>query len=90
MLPGFTAERGLNRPANHDFGAFLPAATPAGGVSPQRISSPYGPIGLPGQNACEVCWHMCLSFGGGGYTRCAQTCGGTCSTSGALGVLRSA
>jgi hypothetical protein len=90
MLPGFTADRVLDHRASAYTGVSRLVASPAGTVHPQRISSPYGPIGLPGQNACEVCWHMCMSFGGGGYDRCAQTCGGACSASGALGMLRSA
>ena len=84
MLPGFTADRSL---AHHD-GGYTGASRPAvsrGAVYPQRISSPYGPIGLPGQNACEVCWHMCMSFGGGGYDRCSQTCSSACAMSGAIG-----
>jgi len=88
MLPGFTADRVLDHRAGAYTGVSRPVASPAGTVHPQRINSPYGPIGLPGQNACEVCWHMCMSFGGGGYDRCAQTCGGACSASGALGMLR--
>jgi len=90
MLPGFTADRVLDHRASAYFGAFRAVTSAAGVVRPQRIPSPYGPIGLPGQNACEVCWHMCMSFGGGRYDQCAQTCGGACSSSGALGMLRSA
>ena len=47
-----------------------------GAVQAQRVMSPYGPIGLPGQNLCGVCWHMCMTFGGGNYTRCALECAG--------------
>ena len=90
MVPGFTADRVLNRESSACYGTSLGVTASAGAVTPQRIASPYGPIGLPGQNACEVCWHMCMSFGGGGYDRCAQTCGAACAVSGALGMLQSA
>jgi hypothetical protein len=93
MLPGFTADRALGRRASVYRGASRLVTSAAASVQPQRISSPYGPIGLPGQNACEVCWHMCMSFGGGGngYARCAQQCSATCATSlGAFGMLRTA
>jgi hypothetical protein len=89
MLPGFTADRVLVHRASAYYGASRAVTSPAGVVHPQRITSPYGPIGLPGQNACEVCWHMCMSFGAGGYAQCAQTCG-TCVTSDGFGTLRSA
>jgi hypothetical protein len=88
MLPGFTADRVLDRRAGTYNGAFRPIIPSASAVHAQRISSPEGPIGLPGQNACEVCWHMCMTFGGGNYSRCSQTCGGTCAMSAAVGMVR--
>lgn len=90
MLPGFTATRGLDHRAGAYTGASRLVTFPDGTVHPQRIPSPHGPIGLPGQNHCEVCWHMCMSFGGG-YDRCAQTCSAECSAgAGAFGMLRTA
>jgi hypothetical protein len=90
MLPGFTASRVLDRRVSAYHGAPRLAACPEGTVHPQRISSPYGPIGLPGQNHCEVCWHMCMTFGGR-YERCAQTCSAQCSAgAAAFGMLRTA
>ncbi len=90
MLPGFTADRVLEHRKSAYFGASRAVTSPASVVRPQRISSPYGPIGLPGQNHCEVCWHMCMSFGGGGYDRCAQTCSAACASSASFGMLRTA
>ena len=89
MLPGFTADRVLDHRAGAYTGASRLIASPAGTVHPQRVDSPYGPIGLPGQNHCEVCWHMCMSFGGGGsYARCAQACSAECAAgSAAFGML---
>lgn len=91
MLPGFTADRALDHRGSAHRTTSRQVIAPASAVHAQRIMSPYGPIGLPGQNACEVCWHMCMSFGGGGYAQCAQTCGAACSAgSAAFGMLRSA
>jgi hypothetical protein len=90
MLPGFTADRVLDRRAGTYTGASRPRGSSAGAVRPQRVMSPYGPIGLPGQNNCEVCWHMCMSFGVGGYERCTQTCAAACSAGSAFGMLRTA
>jgi hypothetical protein len=90
MLPGFTADRVLDHRAAAYTGTSRPVTSVAGTVQPQRIPSPYGPIGLPGQNACEVCWHMCMTFGGR-YDSCAQTCSATCTSgSSAFGMLRTA
>jgi hypothetical protein len=90
MLPGFIADRVLDQRASAYGGASRPIISSVSAVHAQRIPSPYGPIGLPGQNACEVCWHMCMTFGGGGYDRCAQTCGAACSAGSAgFGMLRS-
>lgn len=89
MIPGFTAARALEVQAKARAGDFRTAGSPDGVVRPQRIPSPEGPIGLPGQNACEVCWHMCMSFGFGGYRRCAQVCAATCAASGSFGMLQS-
>ena len=89
MLPGFTADRVLDRPSRAYAGASRPAIAPAGAVYAQRIMSPYGPIGLPGQNACEVCWHMCMTFGGGRSDQCRQSCAETCGAGSAgFGMLR--
>ena len=89
MLPGFTADRVFDRPAGAYATAPRRGSASGGSVRPQRVMSPYGPIGLPGQNHCEVCWHMCMSFGIGGYERCSQTCAAACSAgSAAFGMLR--
>jgi len=78
-FPGFTADESLG-------GSSWPATTalytaPANStVYPQRIAGPYGPIGLPGQNGCEVCWHMCMTFGGGaGMQHCHEVCSLACA-----------
>jgi hypothetical protein len=87
-MPGFNAEPSLYKTSGrYRMSATLEATLNSGAVHSQRIPSPYGPIGLPGQNACEVCWHMCMTFGGN-YSGCAQTCAAACGGSTGFGLLR--
>jgi hypothetical protein len=48
-------------------------------VVPLRVSGPFGPIGLPGQDCFGACLHVCMTFGGGQQCllSCMRTCGGT-------------
>lgn len=74
-LPGFIAENVFHKTTGtYVESAFRITPTPDT-VKAQRVMSPEGPIGLPGQGPCEVCWHMCMTFGGGNYNQCAAMCG---------------
>ncbi len=58
-----------------------------------RPSGPYGPIGHPGQNCYQACWHVCMTLGGGfGLGDCIAKCKNECTeidglSSGLLYVL---
>ena len=79
-MPGFNADASLFETSGcYRMSTTLEATLGSGTVYPQRIPSPYGPIGLPGQNMCEVCWHMCMTFGGGNPLGCAQQCAAACA-----------
>jgi hypothetical protein len=60
-----------------------PAPSPA--VVPLRVSGPFGPIGLPGQDCQGACLHICM-MSGWGREQCMQSCLSTCG--GTPGGLR--
>jgi hypothetical protein len=64
-------------------GALGPAVSDA--VKLLRVSGPYGPIGLPGQDCNGACLHVCM-MSGSGLQQCLQSCMSTCG--GTPGGLR--
>jgi hypothetical protein len=77
-MPEFTAESSLYKTSGpYRVTAILKASDGAPKVSPQRVTGPGGPIGLPGQDCQGACWHMCMSFGGG--LNCMDKCMRSCS-----------
>jgi hypothetical protein len=54
-----------------------PAPAVSDAVVPLRVSGPFGPIGLPGQDCNGACLHVCM-MSGGGIQHCMQTCMSTC------------
>lgn len=86
-IPEFTAEASLYQTGSgyHSAGA-LEAMRVGNIVCPQiqfslimgrRPTGPFGPIGLPGQNCEQACWHVCASVVGGSglfRERCMQNC----------------
>ena len=80
-LPGFTAENVFQKTIGTYVKSGLWTVPALGAVKAQMVViSPDGPIGLPGQTPCEVCWHMCMTFGGANYGKCMSRCG-SCSRS---------
>jgi len=93
--PGFTAEATLYQSRGHHRAGVR--STRADGKSTQvahatvrpqlmierslRVTGPYGPIGLPGQDCYGACWHICMSFGSGlgGLSQCVAGCTSQCS-----------
>lgn len=77
-IPGFTAAFSLyGSSGRYGAIAIFKASEGAPRVSPQRVTGPGGPIGLPGQDCQGACWHLCMSFGGG--PNCINNCMRSCS-----------
>jgi hypothetical protein len=80
-IPGFTAEASLCK-IGKPYGTairfkFSEVIT---NLYPQRVSSPIGPIGLPGQDCGGACLHTCM-LSGRVTQECMETCLSTCSGS---------
>jgi len=63
-----------------------PGPTVSARIVPLRVSGPYGPIGLPGQDCAGACLHICM-MSGWGVQQCVESCLSTCG--GIPGGLRS-
>lgn len=79
-LPEFSADAALyNARSSYGMLATFNSQQAGGNLLLQRVSGPYGPIGLPGQNWQEACLHMCMMSGfdvANCVGRCLSTCGG--------------
>jgi len=49
-------------------------------VYPQRVSGPFGPIGLPGQDCAGACLHVCM-LSGQASQACMNSCLSSCTGS---------
>jgi hypothetical protein len=49
-------------------------------VHPQRVSGPFGPFGLPGQDCAGACLHLCM-LSGQATQACINSCQSTCTGS---------
>jgi hypothetical protein len=92
-LPGFTSEvlldkknRSYYMPANNEVTHSTHAVYLQLGIPlsvGQRPTGPSGPIGLPGQNCEEACWHVCAmrwhGYRGLAFRRCLMNCESTCT-----------
>jgi hypothetical protein len=79
-IPGFTAEASLYKTRKpYGMAATFEASEVRAKLYLQRVSGPWGPIGLPGQDCLGACLHICMTFGGGAACRdsCLSTCHGT-------------
>jgi len=78
--PNFTAEASLYKTSKvYGMAANIEGMQVSRTVYPQRVTGPFGPIGLPGQDCEGACEHICMTFGGfpGCVQRCRASCGGT-------------
>jgi hypothetical protein len=79
--PGFTAEASLYKTSNfYGMAATFEALEASGNLYLQRVSGPYGPIGLPGQNCEGACLHVCM-LTGRATKECMDNCMSTCTGS---------
>jgi len=92
-LPEFTAEESLWRMAARWVATTDTIQRSNAQIVPQRAMSPYGPIGLPGQDCEGACVHMCMTFGtGGGFgsvSKCLAKCRYQCGSALSYGGGRS-
>ncbi|SRR6266436_2688193 len=71
-MPAFTAEAALFRS-----GRWYRSSAPFHAMElPTTVQ--MSRIGLPGQGCYDACWHVCMSMGQGGFSRCTEICQGTC------------
>jgi len=79
-MPDFTAEVSLYKTSkSYGMAANIEGMQVSRTVYPQRVTGPFGPIGLPGQDCEGACEHICRTFGGGDWCvkECRASCGGT-------------
>ena len=80
-LPEFSADASLYK-TRSSYGMLATFSTQekGGNLLLQRVSGPYGPIGLPGQNCQQACLHLCM-MSGFDVARCVGGCLSTCGGS---------
>jgi hypothetical protein len=78
-IPGFTAEAAFYKATKQYFlAATFEASVVSTNVYLQRVSGPFGPFGLPGQDCSGACTHLCM-LSGRASQECISSCMSTCT-----------
>jgi hypothetical protein len=80
-VPLFTGEASLYKTSNlYSMATTFGALDGSSSVYPQRVSGPFGPFGLPGQDCAGACLHLCM-LSGQATQACINSCQSTCTGS---------
>ena len=80
-IPLFTAEASIYETSKlYGMATTFGTLDGSGSLYPQRVSGPFGPFGLPGQDCAGACLHLCM-LSGQATQECLGMCLSTCSGS---------